>query len=101
MVVENARSIAQLCSLGTCLLLAYGFMKEFRPVVPYLSLYLLNASHANLTDEQLNMNVYPISTYSYMFLLIPAMLVTDWSRYKPVIVTESLALGKLIIIEDF
>uniref|UniRef100_A0A915KUI4 Uncharacterized protein n=1 Tax=Romanomermis culicivorax TaxID=13658 RepID=A0A915KUI4_ROMCU len=78
---------------GTILLLLYGLIKEFRPSVPYLNLYLINASNANLTDEIVSGQVYPYWTYSYLIMLVPVMLLTDWVAYKPIIVSEAAALS--------
>ena len=39
---------------------------------------------------QLTHQVYPVVTYSNILLLVPVLLVTDWLRYKPVIVLQAL-----------
>ncbi|CAL4091051.1 unnamed protein product, partial [Meganyctiphanes norvegica] len=76
--------------LKTSLLLcSYGFFKEMRPSESYLTEYLEGPQH-NLTESQVNYEVYPVWTYSYFSLLIVVFLVTDLLRYKPVIVFEGL-----------
>ena len=40
---------------------------------------------------QVNNEVYPVWTYSYLVLLLVTLLITDFLRYKPVIVLEGLA----------
>lgn len=40
---------------------------------------------------QVNRQVYPVWTYSSLFLLIPVLLVTDILRYKPVIILQGLS----------
>ena len=45
----------------------------------------------NLTEEQLDNQIYPVWTYSYLVTLFVVFLVTDLLKYKPVIVTEGLA----------
>ncbi|XP_076039803.1 thiamine transporter 1-like [Oratosquilla oratoria] len=72
----------------TCLLLCtYGFFKELRPSEPFFTDYLIGPPQ-NLTEAQVYYDVYPVWTYSYLSLLIIVFLVTDFFRYKPVIVFE-------------
>jgi hypothetical protein len=56
-----------------------GFSKEFRPTTPYLTPYLISK---NFTDETLYSSVYPFWTYSYLIMLIPVFVLTDFVRYK-------------------
>ena len=74
----------------TGLICTYGFFKEMKPSEPFLTPYL-NSSYKSLTLEQLSSEVYPIWTYSYLFVLFVVLLITDWLRYKPLIITEGLA----------
>ncbi|XP_050735543.1 thiamine transporter 1-like [Eriocheir sinensis] len=77
--------------LRTCLLLClYGFFKELRPSEPFLTEYLLQPP-MNLTNDEVNYQVYPVWTYSYLSLLVVVFLLTDLLRYKPVIVFEGIA----------
>ncbi|KAJ0063371.1 hypothetical protein NL108_002774, partial [Boleophthalmus pectinirostris] len=39
-----------------------------------------------------NNEILPVWTYSYMSVLVPVFLLTDWLRYKPVIFFQSVAL---------
>lgn len=71
------------------LLCAYGFFKEVKPSEPYLTQYLIGPK--NLTEDQVYYEVYPVWSYSYFGLLVPVFLLTDFVRYKPMIVTEGLA----------
>lgn len=73
----------------TAVLCVYGFFKEFRPVEPFLTPYL-ESPLKNFTDDQLNSQVYPYWTYSYLIVLIPTFILTDLLRYKPVIFLEGL-----------
>lgn len=74
--------------MQTCLLLCfYGLLKELRPSEPYLTKFLIGPHH-NLTNEQVVEEVYPVWTYSYLGLLSIVFLITDFLRYKPVIVFE-------------
>ncbi|KAH8248272.1 hypothetical protein KR038_009877 [Drosophila bunnanda] len=70
----------------SCLLCIFGFVREIRPSEPYVTEYLLGPWR-NITDEQLVQYVYPVGTYSYMVQLVFVFLITDFLRYKPLIIT--------------
>ncbi|XP_071756865.2 thiamine transporter 2-like [Centroberyx gerrardi] len=74
----------------TVLLCIYGFCSMMRPVEPFLTEFLTGA-YKNLTTKQVTRQVYPVWTYSNLILLIPVFLVTDFLRYKPVIVLQGLS----------
>ena len=99
----------------TCLLLClFGLLKEFRPSEPFLTDYLVGPWQ-NLTIDQVIIfcplmfyfmiscidlmwmwfqvvqEVYPVWTYSYLALLVVVFLVTDYLRYKPVVVFEGIS----------
>lgn len=40
----------------------------------------------------MNNQVFPVWTYSYLSMLVPVFLLTDWLRYKPVVVFQGAAL---------
>lgn len=61
-----------------------------KPSEPFLTPYL-KAPPKNLTEEQLDNQIYPVWTYSYLVTLFVVFLITDLLRYKPVIITEGLA----------
>ncbi|KAG7321540.1 hypothetical protein KOW79_014398 [Hemibagrus wyckioides] len=42
----------------------------------------------NLTIEQVTNQIFPVWTYSYLAVLLPVFLLTDWLRYKPVIMLQ-------------
>ena len=69
----------------TCLCF-YGFFKELRPSEPYLNDYLIE--YKNITQEDVYDRIYPVWPYAYFGLLIPVFLLTDFLRYKPVIILE-------------
>lgn len=73
----------------TLLLCMFGFFKEVRPSESFLTQYL--EEWKNLTLDQINNEVYPVWTYSYLALLFVVLLITDFLRYKPVIVLEGIA----------
>uniref|UniRef100_A0A8C2U2T0 Solute carrier family 19 member 2 n=1 Tax=Coturnix japonica TaxID=93934 RepID=A0A8C2U2T0_COTJA len=74
-------------ALPTALLCGYGFFCSVRPSEPFLTRYLLEP-HKNLTETQ----IYPVWTYSYFALLVPVFLITDYVRYKPIILLQGISL---------
>lgn len=75
----------------TSLLFIYGFFSTVKPLEPFLYPFLTGPDK-NLTTEQLNNQIFPVWTYSYLAVLVPVFLLTDWLRYKPVVVFQSLIL---------
>ncbi|XP_028666520.1 LOW QUALITY PROTEIN: thiamine transporter 2-like [Erpetoichthys calabaricus] len=73
----------------TLLLCSYGFFSMMRPSEPFLTPYL-TGPYKNLTVNQVSRQVYPVWTYSNFVILVPIFLVTDYLRYKPVIVLQGL-----------
>ena len=61
---------------------------SIRPSEPYLTIYLMGP-YQNLSESQLLHTVYPTWTYSYLALLVPLFIITDLTRYKPVVVAYS------------
>ncbi|XP_062906830.1 thiamine transporter 1-like isoform X1 [Mobula hypostoma] len=74
----------------TVLLCFCGFFSNVRPFEPFFTPYLLGPDK-NLTEEQVK-EVFPVWTYSYLVLLFPIFLATDYLRYKPVIIIQCAAL---------
>ncbi|KAF6075908.1 solute carrier family 19 member 2 [Phyllostomus discolor] len=77
--------------LPTSLLCSYGFFANLRPSEPFLTPYLLGPDK-NLTEREVFNEIYPVWTYSYLVLLFPVFLATDYLRYKPVILLQGLSL---------
>ncbi|KAM4559920.1 thiamine transporter 1 [Odontesthes bonariensis] len=75
----------------TVLLCVYGFFSSLRPSEPFLTAYLMGPDK-NLTETQVVNEIYPIWTYSYLGLLFPIFLITDYLRYKPVLVLQATSL---------
>jgi hypothetical protein len=46
----------------------------------------------SFTNEQIDGQIYPYWTYSYLVLLVPVFVLTDLVRYKPMLLVESAAL---------
>ncbi|XP_055848935.1 thiamine transporter 1 [Episyrphus balteatus] len=74
----------------SCLLCVFGFIREIRPSEPYITEYLVG-EWRNVTQEQVNREVYPVGTYSYLAQLVIVFLVTDFLRYKPLIIIMGIA----------
>ncbi|XP_068956409.1 reduced folate transporter [Petaurus breviceps papuanus] len=66
----------------------YGFMVQMRPGESFITPYLLDR---NFSEQQVTNEITPVLTYSYMAVLVPIFLLTDYLRYKPVLVLQSLS----------
>ncbi|XP_076752468.1 thiamine transporter 2 [Xylocopa sonorina] len=69
----------------SCILCVFGCLKEFRPSESFVTDYL-SGPWKNFTDTQINQEIFPVSTYSYFATLVVVFLITDFIRYKPIIV---------------
>lgn len=74
----------------TLLLCAFGTLREIRPSEPFVSEFLLG-EWRNITEVQLNRDVYPVGTYSYLALLVVVFLITDFLRFKPIIILSGIS----------
>ncbi|ELK16303.1 thiamine transporter 1 [Pteropus alecto] len=90
-LLRTARVPRECWVLPTALLCAYGFFASLRPSEPFLTPYLLGPDK-NLTEREVFNEIYPVWTYSYLVLLFPVFLATDYLRYKPVILLQGLSL---------
>ncbi|KAM9483049.1 thiamine transporter 1 [Clarias gariepinus] len=72
----------------TVLLCIYGFFTNIRPSEPFLTPFLMGPDK-NLTETEVMNKIYPIWTYSYLVLLFPVFLATDYLRYKPVLILQA------------
>ncbi|XP_027469193.1 LOW QUALITY PROTEIN: thiamine transporter 1 [Zalophus californianus] len=88
---RTARMPRECWFLPTALLCAYGFFASLRPSEPFLTPYLLGPDK-NLTEREVLNEIYPVWTYSYLVLLFPVFLATDYLRYKPVVLLQGLSL---------
>lgn len=68
----------------------YGFMVQLKPGEPFITPYLLS-TEKNFTREQVTNEINPVLSYSYMAVLVPVFLLTDYLRYKPVLILQSLS----------
>ncbi|KAI4889981.1 hypothetical protein NFI96_024364 [Prochilodus magdalenae] len=68
----------------------YGFMVQLKPGEPFITPNLLS-TEKNFTREQVTNEINPVLSYSYMVVLVPVFLLTDYLRYKPVLVLQSMS----------
>ncbi|XP_048202039.1 reduced folate transporter [Perognathus longimembris pacificus] len=68
----------------------YGFMAQMRPGESFITPYLLGPDK-NFTNEQLTNEITPVLSYSYLAVLVPIFLLTDYLRYKPVLLLQGLS----------
>lgn len=68
----------------------YGFMSSVKPGEPFITPYLLS-DEKNFTRKEVTNEITPVLTYSYMAVLVPAFLLTDLLRYKPVLVIQGVS----------
>ncbi|CAH1399294.1 unnamed protein product [Nezara viridula] len=71
------------------LLCIFGVIKEFRPAEPYVT-KMLNNPPFNFTLDQIGEQIYPVSIYTAMVSLVLVFLLTDFLRYKPIIISGSI-----------
>lgn len=75
----------------TGLICSFGIFKDFRPSESFLTSYLTDPSAKNLSLSEINNEVYPIWTYSYLSFLVIVLLITDLLRYKPIVILEGIS----------
>ncbi|XP_021402947.2 reduced folate transporter isoform X2 [Lonchura striata] len=68
----------------------YGFMTQIRPGESFITPYLLGANNS-ITKAEVTNVIMPVLSYSYMAVLVPIFLLTDYLCYKPVLVLQSLS----------
>ncbi|CAL8307276.1 unnamed protein product [Merluccius merluccius] len=68
-------------------LCVYGFMASIKPGEPFITPNLLS-HEKNFTSEQVTNEINPVLSYSYTAALVPVFLLTDFLRYKPVLVLQ-------------
>ncbi|XP_028037691.1 thiamine transporter 2-like [Bombyx mandarina] len=73
----------------TLILCLFGLLREIRPSEPFVSDFLVE--WRNITNEQLQREIYPVGTYSYLAQLVLVFLITDFLRFKPVIILSGLS----------
>lgn len=74
----------------TVILCLFGFFSMFRPSESFLIPFLSGPSK-NLTSTEMTNEILPVWTYSYLAMLPPVFVLTDYLRYKPVIMLHVVA----------
>ncbi|NXK53676.1 S19A3 protein, partial [Chauna torquata] len=74
----------------TLVLCLYGFFYMMKPSEPFLTPYLTGPDK-NLTIVEVTNQILPVWTYSYLALLFPVFLITDYVRYKPVLLLQGIS----------
>ncbi|NWS55914.1 S19A3 protein, partial [Chunga burmeisteri] len=74
----------------TVILCLYGFFCMMKPSEPFLTPYLTGPDK-NLTIDEVTNQVFPVWTYSYLALLFPVFLITDYVRYKPILLLQGIS----------
>ncbi|XP_051874188.1 thiamine transporter 2-like [Pristis pectinata] len=75
----------------TLILCAFGFFTMMRPADSFFVAYLAG-SDKNITVQQVMNEILPVWTYSCLVMLIPTFLLTDYLRYKPIVVLHGFVL---------
>ncbi|NWT68913.1 S19A3 protein, partial [Prunella himalayana] len=75
----------------TLILCLNGFFYMMKPSEPFLTPYLTGPDK-NLTIDEVTNQILPVWTYSYLALLCPVFLLTDYVRYKPVLLLQGIGL---------
>ncbi|XP_036011607.1 reduced folate transporter isoform X3 [Mus musculus] len=66
----------------------FGFMAQLRPGESFITPFLLERK---FTKEQVTNEIIPMLPYSHLAVLVPVFLLTDYLRYKPVLVLQCLS----------
>ncbi|EHH16908.1 hypothetical protein EGK_13162 [Macaca mulatta] len=73
-----------------CYLCFYGFMAQIRPGESFITPYLLGPDK-NFTPQEAHQEITPVLSYSYLAVLVPVFLLTDYLRYTPVLLLQGLS----------
>ncbi|XP_015228195.1 PREDICTED: thiamine transporter 2-like [Cyprinodon variegatus] len=84
----------------TTVLSIYGFLANCRVAEPFLTPYLIGPNK-NISEEVVTNYLFPIWTYSYLAFLFPVFLLTDFLKYKPVIIVQGLFLVSNYLLLSF
>ncbi|CAM9317793.1 unnamed protein product [Bubo scandiacus] len=83
-------AIGQSWIYPTLIICVNGFLSTMRPSESFLTPYLTGPDK-NLTIEEVTNQIFPVWTYSYLALLFPVFLITDYVRYKPVLLLQGIS----------
>ncbi|XP_039612292.1 reduced folate transporter [Polypterus senegalus] len=89
-VSQQNEQINQRWKWSVIFLCFYGFIVQIKPGESFITPFLLSFEK-NFTKEQVTNEITPVLSYSYMAVLVPVFLLTDFLRYKPVLILQSLS----------
>ncbi|XP_070493704.1 thiamine transporter 1-like [Chironomus tepperi] len=79
-----------------------GFLKEMRFIEPFLTDYY-STNFENVTIEIINQEIFPVGTYSHVIQLLIVFLITDYLKYKPLVillgVSSAIVWGLMMIVD--
>ncbi|XP_027731809.1 thiamine transporter 2 [Vombatus ursinus] len=84
------RTMRQSWIFPTTILCIYGFFSMMKPSEPFIVPYLTGPDK-NLTLSEVSNQIFPVWTYSYLALLFPVFVLTDYLRYKPMIILQGVS----------
>lgn len=70
------------------LVCVFAMVREIRPIEPFFTSFL---GSMNFTLDQINEEIYAVGTYSCLVLAVVIFLITDYFRYKPLIIADGIA----------
>lgn len=73
-------------SLFVCV---FAFVRELRPIEPFYAAYMTSPA-INITLTQTSRDVYAVGAYSCFCLIIIVFLITDYLKYKPVLIMDGI-----------
>ncbi|XP_043852605.1 thiamine transporter 2 [Dromiciops gliroides] len=88
--MDCCKTMHQSWIFPTTILCIYGFFSTMRPSEPFLTPYLTGPDK-NLTLNEVSNHMFPVWTYSYLVLLFPVFVLTDYLRYKPIIILQGVS----------
>ncbi|XP_051839354.1 thiamine transporter 2 [Antechinus flavipes] len=88
--MDCCKTMRQSWIFPTTILCVYGFFSMMRPSEPFFVPYLTGPDK-NLTLSEVSNHMFPVWTYSYLVLLFPVFVLTDYLRYKPIIILQGIS----------
>ncbi|KAI5708416.1 hypothetical protein M8J77_022213 [Diaphorina citri] len=72
------------------LVCVFVVLREFHPIESYFVKYL-ETLDIGYTRDVVRRSIYPVGTYSSLLLMIVTFLITDYTRYKPIVILDVIA----------
>ncbi|XP_058155980.1 thiamine transporter 2 isoform X2 [Dasypus novemcinctus] len=74
----------------TVILCLFGFFSMMKPSEPFFVPYLAGPDK-NMSLSVITRDILPLWTYSYLALLLPVFVITDYVCYKPVVILQGIS----------